>query len=62
MQKKALAVIDIQNDIAKNYNDIIDNINKAIDWAVNNDIHVVYIRYENLLAGTRTFRPDTRRR
>ena len=60
MQKKALIVIDIQNDITKNYKDIIDNINKAIDWAVNNDIHVVYIRHENLSAGTRTFKPDTR--
>jgi len=48
MQKKALVIIDIQNDITKNYKDIIDNINKAIDWAVNNNIHVVYIRHENL--------------
>ncbi|GHV06684.1 hypothetical protein FACS1894217_05850 [Clostridia bacterium] len=34
MQKKALVVIDIQNDITKNYKDVINNINKAIDWAV----------------------------
>jgi nicotinamidase-related amidase len=60
MQKKALVIIDIQNDITKNYKDIIDNINKAIDWAVSNDVHVVYIRHENLSAGTRTFKPDTR--
>ena len=60
MLKKALVVIDIQNDITKNYKDIIDNINKAIDWAVNNDIHVVYIRHENLSPGTRTFKPNTR--
>ena len=46
--EKALVVIDIQNDITKNYKDIIDNINKAIDWAVNKNIHVVYIRHENL--------------
>ena len=59
MQKKALVIIDIQNDITKNYKDIIDNINKAIDWAVNNNIHVIYIRHENLSAGTRTFKPDT---
>jgi len=59
MQKKALVIIDIQNDITKNYKDVIDNINKAIDWAVANDIHVVYIRHENLSAGTRTFKPDT---
>ncbi len=46
--KKALIIIDIQNDITKNYTEIIGNINKAIDWAVNNDIHFVYIRHENL--------------
>jgi len=59
MQKKALVIIDIQNDITKNYKDIIDNINTAIDWAVKNDIHVVYIRHEQLSAGTRTFKPGT---
>jgi len=59
MRKKALVIIDIQNDITKNYKEIIDNINRAIDWAVNNDIHVVYIRHENLSAGTRTFKPNT---
>lgn len=58
--KKALVIIDIQNDITKNYKDVIDNINKAIDWAVNNDVYVVYIRHENLSAGTRTFKPNTR--
>jgi nicotinamidase-related amidase len=58
--KKALVIIDIQNDITKNYRDIIDNINKSIDWAVNNDIQVVYIRHENLSDGTRTFKPNTR--
>lgn len=57
--KKALVIIDIQNDITKNYKDIIDNINKAIDWAVNNDVYVVYIRHENLSAGTRTFKHNT---
>ena len=60
MQKEALVIIDIQNDITKNYKDIIGNINRAIDWAVNNNVHVVYIRHENLSAGTRTFKPDTR--
>ena len=59
MQKKALVIIDIQNDITKNYKDVIGNINKAIDWAADNDIHVVYIRHENLSAGTRTFKPGT---
>lgn len=59
MQKKALVIIDIQNDITKNYKDVIGNINEAIDWAVNHDIHVVYIRHENLSDGTRTFKPNT---
>jgi len=60
MTKKALVIIDIQNDITKNYREIIGNINKAIDWAASHDIHVVYIRHENLSAGTRTFKPNTR--
>lgn len=59
MQKKALVIIDIQNDMTKNYKDIIDNINFSIDWAVRNDIHVVYIKHYNLSSGTRTFKPDT---
>ncbi|SHM65487.1 Isochorismatase family protein [Anaerosporobacter mobilis DSM 15930] len=59
MQKKALVIIDIQNDITKNYKDVIGYINKAIDWAVHNNIHVIYIRHENLSAGTRTFKPNT---
>ncbi len=57
---RALIIIDIQNDITKNYKDIIGNINNAIDWAVNQGIHVVYIRHENLSDGTRTFKPNTR--
>lgn len=59
MKKTALVVIDIQNDITKNYKEIIDNINQAVDWAVSKEMHVVYIRHENLSAGTRTFKPDT---
>ena len=59
MQKKALVIIDIQNDITKNYKDVIGNINKAIDWAVTTNTHVVYIRHENLSAGTRTFKAET---
>jgi len=58
--QKALIVIDIQNDITKNYKNIIDNINKSIDWAANKEVHIVYIRHENLSAGTRTFKPNTR--
>jgi len=59
MQKKALVVIDIQNDITKNYREIIGNINKSIAWAVGHEVPVVYIRHENLSAGTRTFKPGT---
>lgn len=59
MQKKALVIIDIQNDITKNYKEIIGSINRAIDWAVDNALHVIYVRHENLSAGTRTFKPDT---
>ncbi len=57
---KALVVIDIQNDITKNYKEVIDNINGAIDWAVAKGIQVVYIKHNNLSAGTRNFKPDTK--
>ncbi|EPE62347.1 isochorismatase family protein [Exiguobacterium sp. S17] len=60
MQNKALVIIDIQNDITKNYKEVIDNINTSIDWAVNHNIHVVYIKHENLSPGTRTFKTGTR--
>ena len=60
MLKQALVIIDIQNDITKNYKEIIDNINRSIDWATEKDIHIVYIRHENLSKGTRTFKPNTR--
>lgn len=60
MTNKALVVIDLQNDITKNYREIIDTVNKAVDWAVENEIEVVYIKHNNLSAGTRTFKPDTR--
>lgn len=59
MKNKALVVIDIQNDITKNYQEIIENINKAVDWAVTHNVHVVYIKHNNLSAGTRTFKPGT---
>ena len=59
MKNKALVVIDIQNDITKNYKEIINNINKAIEWANAENMHIVYIKHNNLSAGTRTFKPDT---
>lgn len=59
MQNKALVIIDIQNDITKNYKDVIGNINNAIEWAVKNELYVVYIKHNNLSDGTRTFKPGT---
>ena len=60
MSKKALVVIDIQNDITKHYKDIIDNINSAIARAMDLGMPVIYIRHYNLSPGTRTFKPDTK--
>ena len=57
--EKALVIIDIQNDITKNYKDIIDKINQAIDWAAAKGLPVIYIRHENLSRKTRTFKPGT---
>jgi len=52
MNRKALVVIDIQNDITKHYKDIIDGINSAIDWAVELGMTVIYIKHNNLSPGT----------
>ena len=60
MSKKALVVIDIQNDITKHYRDIIDTINAAIDWAMDLGMTVIYIKHNNLSRGTRTFKPNTK--
>ena len=60
MKNKALVVIDLQNDITKNYKEIVETTNQAIDWAVANNMDVVYIGHNNLSAGTRTFKPGTR--
>ena len=60
MGRKALVVIDIQNDITKHYRDIIDNINSAVDWAMKQAMTVIYIKHNNLSAGTRTFKPGTK--
>ncbi len=60
MKNCALVVIDLQNDITKNYKEIIGRVNEAVDWAVAEDMPVVYIRNHSLSAGTRTFKPGTR--
>ena len=57
---KALVIIDIQNDITKHYKDIVEGINTAIDWAEKNGMHIVYIKHNNITAGTRTFKPDSK--
>lgn len=58
MKNSALVIIDLQNDITKNYREIIGNVNKAIDWAFQNELWVVYIQHNNPSAG-RTFKPGT---
>ena len=40
MANKALVVIDLQNDITKNYREIIHTVNQAIDWAVKNELRL----------------------
>ena len=60
MKNSALVVIDLQNDITKNYREIIESVNAVIDWAVEEELWVVYIQHNNLSAGTKTFKPGTR--
>jgi nicotinamidase-related amidase len=60
MKNIAMVVIDLQNDITKNYRKIIGQVNEAIDWAVANEMHVIYIRHYNLTEKTRTFKPGTK--
>ena len=60
MNRKALVVIDMQNDITKHYRDIIDRLNAAIEWAAGSGMEIVYIQHNNLSAGTRTFKPGTK--
>ena len=60
MKNTALVVIDLQNDITKNYKKIIGQVNKAIDWAVASEMHIIYIKHYNLSEKTRTFKPDTK--
>lgn len=59
MSNKALVVIDLQNDITKNYREIIGNVNRAIDRAAAKGMDVIYIKHNNLSDGTRTFKPDS---
>ena len=43
MKNKALVVIDIQNDITKNYREIVENLNKAIDWAIEQGMYPFFM-------------------
>lgn len=38
MKNSALVVIDLQNDITKNYREIIGRVNEAIDWAAREEL------------------------
>ena len=60
MDNRTLVVIDIQNDITKHYRDIIENINAAIEWAVTEGMHIVYIKHNNITTATRTFKPGSK--
>ena len=60
MNHSALVVIDLQNDITKHYKGIIEKVNATIEWALSAGIHIVYIKHNNITAGTRTFKPDTK--
>ena len=54
-----MVVIDLQNDITKNYRDIIDNVNKAIEIAKDHGLIVVYIKHNNITEWKRTFKAGT---
>ena len=60
MQNKALVVIDIQNDITKNYHEIVDSLNNAINWAVSQEMHVVYICQNNITPSAKNFLSGTK--
>ena len=44
MKNKALVVIDLQNDITKNYKRIIERVNSAVDWAYENNMRTIQIK------------------
>ena len=46
MKNSAVVVIDLQNDITKNYREIIERVNQAIDWAVSRERYVVFYEYD----------------
>ena len=44
MKNSALVVIDLQNDLTKNYKEIIAKVNEAIDWAEQKGLWIVCIQ------------------
>ena len=58
-KNSAVIVIDLQNDITKNHRKIMENVNAAIDWAVQARLCIIYMQHNNLSDGTRTFKPGT---
>lgn len=50
IKNSALVVIDLQNDVTKNYKEIIAKVNEAIDWAEQKELWIVYIQHNNLFA------------
>ena len=60
MSNMVLVVIDLQNDITKNYKKMIGRVNEAIDWAVSSGMRIVYIKHYNLSEKTRTFKLGTK--
>ena len=59
-KNSALVVIDLQNDITKNYKEIIEKVNAAIDRTTQKGLWVIYLQHNNLSAFPRTFKPGTR--
>ncbi len=45
MNHKAFVVIDIQNDITKHYQDIMDRLNAAIEWAAESGVEIAQFLY-----------------
>jgi nicotinamidase-related amidase len=59
MNQSAFVIIDLQNDITKNYREIIDNVNRAVLWAQRNNMIIVYIKHNNLLDSSKNFKPNS---
>lgn len=59
MQNKVLVIIDVQNNITPNYKLIVKNLNEAIDWALENEIFVCYIKHHNIAPDATIFVPGS---